>query len=113
MARHLDADTNERWTWRTEEEEEALHNRCTSVSHAYKRRCIKYGGHTGAHSDNYGYDWQQVGVVLAQRVEELEATLAEVLAHIRPQGDPGWKLNTCLVTDELLAEWTKVATNKW
>ncbi|MFE0773329.1 GntR family transcriptional regulator [Streptomyces sp. NPDC058861] len=40
-----------------------------------------------------------------RRCEQLEETLREVLGHLRPQGHPGWKLNTCLVTDEQLAKW--------
>lgn len=42
------------------------------------------------------------------RVEALEATLRDVLAHIRPQGHPGWELNTCLVTNAQVATWWAV-----
>lgn len=41
------------------------------------------------------------------RVQELEDTLRDVLTHIRPQGHPGWELNTCLVTNEQLAKWRR------
>ncbi|MGW3387360.1 GntR family transcriptional regulator [Streptomyces cinereoruber] len=40
-----------------------------------------------------------------RRCEQLEETLREVLGHLRPQGHPGWELNTCLVTNEQLAKW--------
>jgi hypothetical protein len=43
-----------------------------------------------------------------ERIKELEATLKNVLIHIRPQGHPGWELNTCTVTNEQLAAWWKV-----
>ena len=39
------------------------------------------------------------------RIEALEATLRDVLAHIRPQGHPKWELNTCLVTNAQVATW--------
>ncbi|MGW1288391.1 hypothetical protein ACWD4N_33100 [Streptomyces sp. NPDC002586] len=44
----------------------------------------------------------------APRVEELEQTLREVLAHIRPQGHSSWELNTCLVTNEQVTKWWSV-----
>ncbi|MFJ8752246.1 hypothetical protein ACIREO_23360 [Streptomyces sp. NPDC102441] len=49
------------------------------------------------------------------RIKELEATLAEVLTHIRPQGHRSWELNTCLVTNEQVTRWAKVAglTPRW
>lgn len=43
-----------------------------------------------------------------RRREQLEETLREVLGHLRPQGHPGWELNTCLVSDEQLARWWAV-----
>lgn len=42
------------------------------------------------------------------RIEALEATLRDVLAHIRPQGHPKWELNTCLVTNAQVATWWAV-----
>ncbi|MGW4222974.1 hypothetical protein ACWEG1_05905 [Streptomyces bauhiniae] len=44
-----------------------------------------------------------------RRVAELEATLNDVLSHIRPQGHPGWEVHTCLVTSEQVAHWRHVA----
>lgn len=44
----------------------------------------------------------------ARRVEALEATLRDVLNHIRPQGHPGWELNTCLVTNDQMTKWRAV-----
>jgi len=41
----------------------------------------------------------------ATRIKQLEETLADVLSHIRPQGHPGWELNTCLVTNEQVTNW--------
>jgi hypothetical protein len=41
----------------------------------------------------------------ARRAEALEVALRDVLSHIRPQGHPGWELNTCLVTNDQLAKW--------
>ncbi|MFC8373795.1 hypothetical protein [Streptomyces sp. CB02400] len=34
------------------------------------------------------------------RIEVLEEALRDVLSHIRPQGRPGWELNTCLMSNE-------------
>jgi hypothetical protein len=42
------------------------------------------------------------------RIEALETTLRDVLAHIRPQGHPTWELNTCLVTNAQVATWWAV-----
>ncbi|MFM9462803.1 hypothetical protein ACKI1K_08100 [Streptomyces scabiei] len=49
------------------------------------------------------------------RIKELEATLTEVLTHIRPQGHLSWELNTCLVTNEQVTRWAKVVglTPRW
>lgn len=44
-----------------------------------------------------------------QEVAEVQEVLREVLAQIRPQGHPGWKLNTCLVTNDQLNRWHQVA----
>ncbi|MEW2493766.1 winged helix-turn-helix domain-containing protein [Streptomyces nodosus] len=41
----------------------------------------------------------------ACRAETLEDTLRDVLSHIRPQGHPGWELNTCLVSNAQLTRW--------
>ncbi len=35
----------------------------------------------------------------------MENTLRDVLSHIRPQGHPSWKLNTCLVSNAQLTKW--------
>lgn len=40
---------------------------------------------------------------------EVEEALRDVLGQIRPQGHPGWKLNTCLVTNDQLIRWRQVA----
>jgi hypothetical protein len=42
------------------------------------------------------------------RIAELEAVLRDVLDHIRRQGNPGWQVNTCLVTDEQVTAWRAV-----
>jgi hypothetical protein len=44
----------------------------------------------------------------AERVQELEATLKDVLQQIRPQGHISWELNTCTVTNQQLADWWSV-----
>lgn len=44
----------------------------------------------------------------ARRAEALEDTLRDVLSHIRPQGHPGWELNTCLVSNAQLTRWWAV-----
>ena len=41
--------------------------------------------------------------------DKVEGALRDVLAQIRPQGHPGWKLNTCLVTDDQVDRWRQVA----
>ncbi|WP_438490809.1 hypothetical protein [Streptomyces sp. S186] len=43
------------------------------------------------------------------RMQEIEATLQDVLTHIRPQGHPSWGLNTCLVTNDQLDRWRQAA----
>lgn len=40
---------------------------------------------------------------------EVMAALWDVLSHIRRQGHEGWKMKTCLVTDEQLNRWRQVA----
>ncbi|MET9725486.1 winged helix-turn-helix domain-containing protein [Streptomyces zaomyceticus] len=40
-----------------------------------------------------------------ERREQLESVLRDVLSHIRPQGNPGWELNTCLVSNDQLTKW--------
>lgn len=42
------------------------------------------------------------------RIGELEATLRDVLNHLRPQGHPAWKVHTALVTDEQLTAWKTI-----
>jgi len=44
----------------------------------------------------------------ARRAEALEDTLRDVLSRIRPQGHPGWELNTCLVSNAQLTRWWAV-----
>lgn len=39
------------------------------------------------------------------RLQQLEDTLRDVLSHIRPQGNPSWELNTCLVSNDQLTKW--------
>ncbi|MFF9158255.1 hypothetical protein ACF1AB_39195 [Streptomyces sp. NPDC014846] len=39
------------------------------------------------------------------RILALEDTLRDVLGHIRPQGNPNWELNACLVTNDQLNQW--------
>jgi hypothetical protein len=51
----------------------------------------------------------------AARIAELEDILRDVLTHIRPQGNPGWETNTCLVTNGQVTAWWKVlgVTPRW
>ncbi|WP_243766245.1 hypothetical protein [Streptomyces sp. GC420] len=49
------------------------------------------------------------------RIEALEAALRDVLSHIRPQGQPDWQLNTCLVSNDQVTTWWAVlgAAPRW
>ncbi|MEU7697176.1 GntR family transcriptional regulator [Streptomyces sp. NPDC039028] len=39
------------------------------------------------------------------RRERLDDVLRDVLSHIRPQGNPSWELNTCLVGNDQVTRW--------